>query len=299
MAYTLIQVPTVNDSPADFQKLFILWHKSTTSRGELVFDFSNCRFLRPNAIAFLGGLARIAESSSRPVIFKWDTILDAKVLYNLCNTDFAFQFGYVPSTVSNKNSIPYREDKLLDINGIMDYLTFSWIGKGWVHVSDKLRDAIAGKMWETYNNAFEHSGSPVGVFSCGQHFSRHNDLVLSIVDFGVGIPENVRRFLNQYADNSLVSQLTGAACLRWAFIRGNTTSNEDVARGLGLDLLREFVCVNQGKLEVYSNDGYAIIDKDGDRFENLPIKFSGTVVHITLKCDERLYRFTDEPDAFV
>lgn len=176
----------------------------------------------------------------------------------------------------------------------MDYLTYNWIGKGWVHVSDKLRDAISERMWEIYDNAFEHSGTQIGVFSCGQHFPSQDELVLSVVDFGVGIPAKVRIFAGI---DPRSKDLPAHACLRWAFTRGKSTSQEGVARGLGLDLLKEFVRVNQGKLEVYSNEGYALIDKDGERFTNRTASFEGTVFHITLRCDENLYRFTAETNA--
>ena len=39
---------------------------------------------------------------------------------------------------------------------------------------------------------------------------------------------------------------------------------------------------------------YAIINRDGERYENRAISFEGTLVHITLRCDENLYRFRDE-----
>ena len=84
--------------------------------------------------------------------------------------------------------------------------------------------------------------------------------------------------------------------MRWAFGSGNTTCTGGVARGIGLDLLKEFIRLNQGKLEMYSNDGYAIIDKDGERFENRSLAFEGTIVYITLRCDENLYRFRDEAE---
>jgi len=105
-------------------------------------------------------------------------------------------------------------------------------------------------MWEIYSNAFEHSSTDIGVFSCAQHYRSRNDLILSAVDFGRGIPENVRLFLRrQHVDEESVSKLSGAACLKWAFERGNSTCTEGIARGLGLDLLKEFVRVNRGKLE--------------------------------------------------
>jgi hypothetical protein len=295
MGQKIILVPTLNDGPQDFARLFGIWDEVNDYFNDIRFDFSGCCFLRPNAVAFLGGLARLIESRMGSVIFDWNTLNNGAVMANLCQNGFAGTFAH-PSSGWDGNSIPYREDKMVDMNGIMDYLTYNWIGKGWVHVSERLRNAIVGRMWEIYSNAFEHSGTEIGVFSCGQHYKRQNDLILSTVDFGRGIPSNVRSFLRQYVDESLVSKLSGAACLRWAFESGNSTSQGGVARGLGLDLLKEIVQLNQGKLEIYSNNGYAIIDKDGERYENRDLAFEGTVVHITLRCDEKLYLFNDEAD---
>ena len=297
MAKTVF-IPTLNDSTGDFERLFSIWDQVNDYFLNVRFDFSGCRFLRPNAVAFLGGVARLIESRMGTVVFDWGTIGTDKVMTNLRQNGFAGAFDY-PSSGWDGNSIPYREDHSLDMNGIMDYLTYNWIGKGWMHVSQRLSDAIVGRMWEIYNNAFEHSGTSVGVFSCGQHFWRQNDLILTVVDFGRGIPATVRTFLRKYVDENLVVRLTDAACLKWAFERGNSTCTGDVARGLGLDLLKEFVQVNQGKLEVYSNEGYALIDKDGERFTNITTLFEGTVFHITLRCDENLYRFADETNGNV
>jgi len=289
-----LQIPTINDGPGDFAVLFDVWRQVNDYSLKVEFDFSKCRFLRPNAVAFLGGLARLVQSRGGSVTFDWSTLPErGPVITNLCQNGFAGTFGH-DTTGWSGHSIPYREDRTIDVGGIMDYLTLSWIGRGWVHVSERLRDAIVGTMWEIYNNAFEHSGTQVGVFSCGQHFWKKNDLILTVVDFGNGIPSNVRSFFRKYVAPELVSQLSGAGCMKWAFERGNSTCVGDVARGLGLDLLKEFVRINQGKLEVYSNESYAIIDKDGEHYDDLGISFEGTVVHITLRCDENLYRFRDE-----
>ena len=110
-----------------------------------------------------------------------------------------------------------------------------------------------------------------------------------------GIPAKIRNFFRQYADEEQVVKLTGASCLRWAFQAGNSTKVGEPG-GSGLDLLRDFVRLNQGKLEIYSNDGYAIVDKDGDRYENRELAFEGTVVHITLRCNEKAYHFRDEAE---
>jgi hypothetical protein len=294
MAQRVIQIPRINDGRGDFATLFGIWSQANDYFEDIRFDFSQCGFLRPNAVAFLGGLARLVESRKGSAEFDWGTLHDQAVLNNLKQNGFAGAFGY-PSSGWDGNSIPYREDNSLNMNEIMDYLTFNWIGKGWVQVSHRLRDAIAGRMWEIYNNAFEHSGSQIGVFSCGQYFKTYNDLILSVVDFGQGVPAKVRGFFRQHTEEDLVSRLSGASCLKWAFQAGNTTKIGEPA-GSGLDLLKDFIRVNHGRLEVYSNEGYALINKDGERYENRPISFEGTIFHITLRCDESLYRFEDEAE---
>jgi hypothetical protein len=288
-------IPTLNDSAADFERLFSIWDQANDYFLDVRFDFSGCRFLRPNAVAFLGSLARLIESRSGTAVFDWDTLKNAAVTTNLSQNGFAGYFGHTSSGWTG-NSIPYREDNVRDVNGIMDYLEIYWLGRGWVQVSKRLRDDIVGHVWEIYNNAFEHSGSEIGAFSCGQHLPGYNELLLSVVDFGQGIPAKVRNFVRS---DPRAQQLTAARCLRWAFQRGTTTKQKEEPGGLGLDLLKEFVQVNKGKLEVYSNDGYALIDKDGEYFSNITTSFEGTVFHITLHCDENLYRFADETNGNV
>jgi hypothetical protein len=78
---------------------------------------------------------------------------------------------------------------------LADYLKTKWLGCGWIHVSPSLQDAIVGRVWEIYANAFEHAQSSIGVFSCGQHYPKMKELKLTVVDFGVGIPSNVRLFM--------------------------------------------------------------------------------------------------------
>lgn len=296
MKQKVIHIPRVNDGRADFATLFSIRNQANKDFENVRFDFSRCRFLRPNAVAFLGGLTRLIESRQGKVEFDWSSLHDQRVKTNICQNGFAGNFGY-PTSRWDGNSIPYREDRTRDVNGIMDYLEQYWLGRGWVQISTRLRDAIVGHMWEIYNNAFEHSGSDLGVFTCGQHFpgryGNEETLVLSVIDFGQGIPAKIRLFFRQHADEKRVAKLSGASCLRWAFQAGTTTKIGEPG-GSGLDLLKEFVQLNQGKLEIYSNDGYAIVDRNGERYENCDLGFEGTVVHITLRCDENLYRFRDE-----
>jgi hypothetical protein len=285
-----VLVPTLNDGQYDFLRLFQIWETVSTAPQGTRFDFSYCTFLRPSAVAFLGGLARLAQHHNYPVTFAWETISGA-VMANLCQNGFASSFGH-PSPGWNGNSIPFREDRVSATDPILDYLTDLWLGRGWVQVSPLLKDAIVGKVWEIYTNSFEHSASSVGVYSCGQYFQAMNQLALSVVDFGMGIPTKIRRYLQS---DPRAANLLSSSCLEWAFQSGNTTSHQPgVARGLGLDLLKEFIRINQGSLEIYSNNAYAIVDRNGERFQDMNSGFAGTAVLIKLNCDETLYHFRGE-----
>ena len=291
-----LQIPTINDNLSDFDKLFELWGVVKGCSSDVKFDFSECDFLRPNAIAFLGGLARLVKSRNGRVTFDWNTAND-KILATLRQNRFAHVFGYVGVLGGPGRSIPYREDQTQSIyasdvkDDIIDYLAHEWLGHGWVDVSDKLRNAIAGRVWEIYANAFLHAESGIGVFSCGQYFWRMGLLKLAVVDFGVGIPATVREFFKDYPSSK---QFSATGCLEWAFTPGNTTKVEGTGRGIGLDMLKEFVYVNRGILEIYSEDGYALIRPRKHKFGNMSSFFEGTVVNITLRCDERSYRLAEE-----
>jgi signal transduction histidine kinase len=288
-------IPTLNDTPTDFDKLFELGNTVLADHGHVIFDFSKCQFLRPNAIAFLGGISRLIESKGRTVQFDFNTAPD-KVLAILRQNNFAYCFGHPGFSGFPGRSIPYREDRT-DLNqqtnlkdAIINYLSNEWLGRGWVHVSSRLRNAIVGVVWEIYDNAFEHANSSIGLYSCGQHFPRLRILQLAVADFGMGIPENVRRYL---PNNPLV-QLSPAHCLKWAFQEGASTKKQGTGRGLGLKLLKDFVNLNHGTLEIYSYNGYALVHDEKEKFHNIRNSLPGTIVNITLRCDESYYQFADE-----
>lgn len=284
-----LSIPTINDRPDDFDMLFSLWNQVNSDSLDVTFDFSPCRFLRYNAVVFLGGLARLIKSRFGNVTFNWNT-LQNNIFTNLGQNGFlaAFKHGGDPWT---GNSIPYREDKVLDKNSMMDYLKVKWLRQGWVHVSELLQNAIAGSVWEIYTNAFEHAQSPIGVFSCGQHYPRRKELQLTVADFGVGIPSTVRLF---FSNDQRAHSLSAANCLKWAFQPGTTTKPNGTSRGMGLDLLKEFVKINKGKLEIFSHEGYALIDETQEIFMNRQTFFEGTLVNISFRCDKSYYHFASE-----
>jgi hypothetical protein len=291
-----IRVPNLGDRTRDFEWLFRTWRELQIADVSVLieFDFSKCRFCGQNGAAFLGGLSRLLQSRGASVRFLTNT-MPVAVKVNLQQNGFLHAFGEARRGWRG-NSIPFREDAKEDPRGFVDYLEKEWLGRGWVGISAGLRASIVSRVGEAYTNVFQHSKSPVGLCSCGQHFPNRHLLKLTLVDFGVGIPSNVRLFF-QRTKNVRPEQLSTKNCMEWAFQPG--TSTLPGGRGLGLDLLTSFVRINDGQMHIFSHEGHAIVTKEGVAFSEIPEYFEGTLVNILLRCDERYYCLTSErPEKF-
>ena len=67
-----------------------------------------------------------------------------------------------------------------------------------------------------------------------------------------------------------------------------------MGRGLGLDLLKQFVCLNKGRLEFFSDYGHVYIDESRELYRVMPTFFEGTLVNISLVCDDTYYHLKSE-----
>ena len=128
-----IQIPTINDGLGDFDTLFGLLGQVNDYFLEVTLDFTNCGFLRQNAVAFLGGMIRLVESRFGTVTIDRSTIRDA-IETNLAQNGFLAEFGDGGGPWTG-NSIPYRQDTTKDVDRLTDYLGTQWLGRGWVNIS--------------------------------------------------------------------------------------------------------------------------------------------------------------------
>ncbi len=286
----IVNIPNLDEKLSDYAWLFKT-AQYVQPETNVIFNFSGCMFLGPSAVAFLGGLARLLIARGCVVEFRWHT-LPMRVKNNLIQNGFLHAFGQ-PHAPRSGNSIPYREDPVRNPKPYVAYLEQMWLGKKWIKISEALCSEIISRLCEGYLNVFDHSQSPVGLICCGQHFPKKHLLRLTMIDFGVGIPENVRNHFHK-TKNISPQSLPADTCLKWAFQRG--TSTLPGGRGLGLDLLSSFVRVNNGHMEIFSNEGYARADNSGLAFTNQEVYFAGTLVTILLRCDEKSYCLATEQD---
>jgi hypothetical protein len=248
----------------------------TAQPGEVrfAFDFSECDALQQNGVVLIGGLARLLKRFGAEVRFRWET-LKPDVLLGLGRNGFLSAFGG-EAPVTRGNTIPFREHGAPRKHEILPYLEREWLERGWINLDEDVKSGILGDIWELYANADEHAHSPIGVLTCGQYYPNKGKVRLAIVDFGVGIPQNVR----DYAENS---RLAAAKALEWAF--KPMTSTKVGGRGLGLATVKDLIRANRGQMQLFSNDGHCVVDENGDRYFNRTSHFEGTIVTIELRYD--------------
>jgi hypothetical protein len=280
-----VRIPTIGDSPSETAILATIWESIPPEVSSVAIAFEGASFLAQSAVAFLGGMTRSLQARGVCVTFDWDT-LASDVARNLGRNGFLASIGGLPGR-ERGNAIPFREDTKSNPPAVIEYLRGDWLGRGWVQVSPRLGDVISGRVFELYANAFEHSESAVGVFSCGQHYPRIRKLSLSVMDFGNGVPRNVRAFLHR-------PSMGAPDAILWAFQRGHTTRPQGMGRGIGLDIMREFIRVNSGRMDLYSEYGHVSIVGGETRFSRMRAPVPGTLVNITLRCDERYYILASE-----
>lgn len=278
---TTIWIPRINDDPNDFNTLFDIWNNYHNAKN-LEIDFSRCDFLRQNAVAFLGGMFSYVKMNGGTVSIKTDSMTSA-IEKNLEQNGFLYAMGEdVPPW--DGNSIPYRQDLHEDLQKISRYLEQKWIGKGWLNIQPALAQVIVSNVLEIYSNAFTHGYSPNGVYSCGQNYPTLEELKITAVDFGIGIPKSVRNYLQSIGRPNGISD---DQTLQLAFKEGFSTRPD--LGGMGLKLLKEFIHLNNGQMDIYSHRGHAIIDTNGERYEMLNSFFKGTVVNISINRDQKFY----------
>lgn len=306
-----ISLPSLRDDSNGYRFLFrLLQQVREQPRLSYDIDFKKCSIIDQNGLVLLGATARLIDTLSRSkkgiigriafptggIMFKVDT-MNGLIKKSLIENNFLSHF-----TQENFNGYPvgdyigYREHlEFLDPNEIADHLSRQWLSDEKLSISEKLKSEIVSRIFEVFMNAYGHGSqqdgsSWLGVISCGQYDKKAKQLKLSVVDLGPGIISNVKGYHDTIIDDRFA--------MEWALLPGNSTrtdSIEDIPRGLGFGLLAEFTAINKGELKIYSNTYCAIVNEQGEyTVEKMKTPFRGTMVSITINCDDRHYAFLSE-----
>lgn len=272
-----IEIPNkLNFDPDTMNFLSGLQNEICFSQSDkITLDFHSCSFCSPSLISYIGALKILGRSNSKEIWFRSNP---SSRLFKYFQTSGLYSFFTGDLTnYTNKNTIPFKEIHM-DDGAIIQYID-SIIDLAPIHLTPQCRDLLFTNIYEIFNNSTEHASASHGVFACGHWMPNIRQLVFSVYDTGIGIPELVKQ--------KICPDFTSQRALGWALTSGNSTSqlNDGVPRGIGLPNLKQFVSLNNGSLDILSNDVYYNYKGTGT-FHSLDTPTIGTLIGLTIIADD-------------
>ena len=236
---------------------------------DIEIDMSRVDWFEANMCAPLGAVLYKASRRLNSVII---SNLQAKVEKILRKNGFLGNYGRSPVSDTYGTTIPYQRFEPKDDRYFGAYISRHLVGKGIPEMSVGLRKKFQESIFEIFSNAVIHSQTPLGIYSCGQFFPNKNCLDFSIADLGIGICRNLQQKVG------LV--FSSEKAIEWALTGRNTTKTGPIPGGLGLKLLREFLTLNQGRMQIVSDRGYLELSEGEVILQSFSYPFPGTVVNL-------------------
>lgn len=257
---------------------------------KIIFDFAGVNFFEANLCAVLGTMIEILENEGKLIFMQNFNLSVEKILRK---NEFLCNYGYQKTIDHYDTVVKYRKFVPTDDEGFNNYIKAELLSKKDFPLhSEKLGKKIMQNIFELYENARTH-GKCHFIHTCGQYFpkSMEKQFNITIVDRGVNIKENVNRFLKNK------KELSSFDAINWAMQKGNTTKSGAIPGGLGLDIIFEFIKLNNGKIQIISSDGFWEFKRGTIETKLLQNPFQGTIANLRFNLnDSSYYSLADEAD---
>ncbi len=263
-----------------FSKMIVLYHQAQACKEKTYeIDMSTVSWFDANMCALLGAaLFEYGETHGiRLLGIK-------KTLHNLLQRNgFLSNFGFTGEKVPDfkGTTIEYQRFEKNDSVAFKNYVERHFVGKGIPDMTPALLKKFRESIAELFENAVEHSNSIKGIFACGQFFPNANRLDFSVADLGIGIRNKVNNEKGLHFD--------AIQAIKWAMAGQNTTRRRSDKKpgGLGLKLIKEFIELNRGKIQIISDTGYWSYTYKGVVAKFFSLPYPGTVVNIEINTADK------------
>lgn len=219
---------------------------------DVVLDFTNLRFVQPSGITLLSNLVHWLRRHSVNVSHKGynkyveaHKFLDQSKFFDVCFAGCLNNQLGVRSTTK-----PLKVFERSRSHAWINFEVIPWLGNITQIGSPSLGD-LKACLQEMLNNIDDHSSETIGS-TFAQFYPNNNSVVISISDFGIGIPSRVRSYLRE-VENAEFRDRSDAWYITKACERGFTTKSTAGNQGNGLSYLVDNVLNRyQGKIIILS-----------------------------------------------
>jgi hypothetical protein len=232
------------------------------------------KWFAANMSAALGAILDTFAERSNNVHF--DFIAPA-IEQILLRNDFLTYYGKKREVDVNHTTIRFQKLKPADGRYFKTYVIEELIGRTELpHMSEALKEKMVETIYEIFVNAKIHSETQY-IYTCGQFFPKKNEIEFTIVDTGIGFKNKINKRFGRL--------LSAKDAIAWAVEDKNTTK-EYISGGIGLALLKEFMGMNKGKMQIVSSDGFYQYSESGIFSQQFTGEFPGTVVNLQFRTDD-------------
>jgi hypothetical protein len=252
---------------------------------DIEIDMSDCNWFDAHMCAAFGAL--LYKLGAEPNSIRL-TNISSPVEQILSKNGFLSNYGRTKVPDKWGTTIPYQRFDMKDDRFFGRYVENELMRRSQLpRMSKGLAKKFRESVFEIFSNAVIHSRTEMGIFCCGQFFPARHRIVFSVADLGIGIRKNV--------EENLGRAMKPTDAIVWATEGRNTTKRGPIPGGLGLKLLREFVELNGGEIQIVSDAGYWCFKKAKSHVQTLSEPFPGTVVNIEINsADKSTYALTSE-----
>lgn len=226
---------------------------------ELNFNFSSLGFIEPAGITSLGNLFEwlVKKGADTKItlpekigVKKWCPI------EYLDDSDFFLK--YIGKKINETSTVRPTTIPLQNVTYESSYQWLESTFVNWIANRIGVQNATLGNiemcLGEIFNNIRDHSTENIGCIYA-QHYPNKNKLVFTIADFGVGIPDNIRKLNRELNDSEALNQ---------AIREGVTSKTSPRNLGAGLHtLIKNIVDGTKGSVHIHS--GYGILNASGGK----------------------------------
>lgn len=233
-------------------------------------------FFAANMSAALGAILDKFTSNLNDIHFDF---IAPQIERILLKNDFLTYYGKERALDLNNTTIKFQKLKTTDGKYFKSYVIDELIDG---HISDlpKMSQAVKERMieaiYEIFVNAQIHSNTEF-IYTCGQFFPNKNKIEFTIVDTGIGFKNKINNRFN--------SDLSATQAIKWA-VQDKKTTKEGISGGIGLAVLKEFIELNKGKMQIISNEGFYQYDTEGEITRSFIGEFPGTIVNLQFRTND-------------
>jgi hypothetical protein len=281
-----LKLGTVKHGWKGHEALIALYEKTKACVfDDIEIDMSECAWFDADMCAAFGAILYKLGAELNSIRL---TSIPAQVEKILSKNGFLSSYGGRKLPDRWGTTIPYQRFESKDDRFFGKYVESQLMRRTQMpKMSKELAKKFRESVFEIFSNAVIHSRTEQGIFCCGQFFPMRHSLDFSVADLGIGIRRNV--------EDNLGHPMKPEEAIVWATEGRNTTKRGPIPGGLGLKLLKEFVGLNGGQIQIVSDAGYWCFKGNKSEACALSAPFPGTVVNIEINtADKSVYALQSE-----